>query len=230
MSTLSQFVPFVSGGGGIKTYTQSGVYTSTQSISIPSGTTLLGALLIGGGGAGGYGRDGGTGATGGFGGAQIFLIPVLGETTMTLTIGAGGTVTAGTGNAGGTTILTLGSGLVAAKVGGGGGGGDGNNWDQPPTTGGTGFYGGAGGGGGRSYQGYAGSGSSGAPWGNGTLFWSLNGQSYSPPNSVFGQGSGAGSGTYWGINLASYGYGGGGGSYGYGAGGGAGAASFRYYS
>jgi hypothetical protein len=228
MSNLSQFPPF-SGGGSISTYTQSSVYTSSQSIAVPASTLLIGVMLWGGGGGGGGGRDGQTGGNGGFGGVQIFLVPVLAETSMQLTIGVGGAGggAGGDGSNGSTTILTVPSGVDVAKVGGGGGGGNGNNFDEPPPNGGTGILGGCGGGGGRSFQGTGGSVSS-NPLQNGLLYWSSLGQN----SAVYGTGvSGQknGSGTAWGLNLATYGGGGNGGSS-TGTAGAAGAAVFRFYS
>ena len=108
----------IGGGGTITTYTQTGVYSTSQSVAIPAGTKRIEALVCGGGGAGGAGLNGFGG--GGFGGLQLFEIPIAG-TTLDIIIGAGGTgVPAAAGNRGGTTTVSS-SGTVYAAVGGGGG-------------------------------------------------------------------------------------------------------------
>lgn len=115
-------------GAAITSYQQTPVILSSQTITAPSGTKRIEALLVGGGGGGGADFNDGNGPWygygGGFGGAAIFVIPVNPDPYQII-IGAGGTGspigTGATGAAGGTSTIQQG-GIVYARIGGGGGG------------------------------------------------------------------------------------------------------------
>lgn len=97
-----------------------GTYTSSQTVTIPSGTQYVFALVVG---AGGGGSSAGTlamGAGGGAGGINWGLFPTFGMTSINVTIGAGGTGAANGGiNYGG----KGGDSSAGAIIAGGGAGG-----------------------------------------------------------------------------------------------------------
>jgi hypothetical protein len=125
------------------------VFTSSGTWTKPTGCSYVLVELCGGGGAGGGSsslQNAGT-QGGGAGGYSRKVIDVSAISTVTVTIGAGGTgVSAGTGNAGGTTSFgahcsaTGGAGGVSTTTNGGGGGGTGSSGDVN-ITGGDGFGG-----------------------------------------------------------------------------------------
>ena len=124
------------------TFTASGTFTPTQSISAD-------VLLVAGGGGGGSALGGGGGA-----GGQLYLASQsLTATGYTVTVGGGG---AGALNASGTAGQNTTLGVLTAAVGGGYGAGNPNNGGAGGSGGGTRGFGGLIGGAGTSGQGNAG--------------------------------------------------------------------------
>jgi hypothetical protein len=102
-------------------------YTSSATITIPSGVTRLRVTLVGGGGGGsGDGSSNQVGGAGGGGATCIkYLTGLTPGNTLSLTIGAGGTGGApgNAGGAGGDTTLSSGSQTITTLTAGGGAGG-----------------------------------------------------------------------------------------------------------
>lgn len=111
-----------SSGSGVKKYPTIATYTSSQTITLPTGVTEVYAILAGGGGAGCRGVDNRFwGAGGGGGGVTAVLLDTSSTSSITITVGAGGTPNAnGSGSRGGTTTLVY-NGITYAARGGEGG-------------------------------------------------------------------------------------------------------------
>ena len=186
----------LSGGYWYHTFTSSGTFTPTESLTAD-------VLVVAGGGGGGNG-DGGAG--GGAGGYQAFASQSVIATPYSVTVGAGGTGAA-------TTSVTGGNGtnsqfdVLTASVGGGGGGN--SNFTYSGASGGSG--GGAGttgsGGSGTAGQGNAGGdGYNGSPWANG----GGGGASAAGTDGTLTTAGNGGNGSTW-LNGVTYAGGGGGG-------------------
>ena len=150
------------------------IFNSGGTWVVPAGLTSITTLLVGGGGGGGRERGGG----GGGGGTLVSgFIDVTPNSTLTITIGAGGSSPASApadGTNGGDTILVRPGFPTLTAYGGGGGGGQGR----------VGLAGACSGGNGRSYTGAAASASQGR----------AGGISGSDPTSAGGGGGAAGVG------------------------------------
>lgn len=112
-------LPTFQGGSSAGTLVATNVYSSSQTITIPSGATKLLVYLVGGG--GGASTPGANSANAGSGGGCgiSFYTGWTAGNTVVLTVGAGGT-TAGTN--GGTTTLASGTQTITSSTAGGGGG------------------------------------------------------------------------------------------------------------
>ena len=114
--------PAPSSGGAAAKSLSTVFINSTQSWTAPAGVTVVDLMLVGGGGAGGGvvgGPGGSCGGGGGGGGVVTHSVAVNPGTSYTVTIGAGGARSTGTGNGGLGGNTTFGSLLTA--LGGGGG-------------------------------------------------------------------------------------------------------------
>jgi hypothetical protein len=102
-------------------------YTTSQTITIPTGATKARVRLVGGGasGAGKTSVDGNGGAGGAAGALEKYLSGLTAGNTLVLTIGAGGAAVSGytNGNNGGNTTLASGTQTITTLTANGGGGG-----------------------------------------------------------------------------------------------------------
>ena len=200
--------PAPSSGGAAAKSLSTVFINSTQSWTAPAGVTVVDLMLVGGGGAGGGvvgGGSGSAGGGGGGGGVVIHSVPVTPGTSYTVTIGAGGARSTGTGDGGLGGNTTFGSLLTAL------GGGGGQGWASIGST----VAAGACGGGAASSNtsGYAGGGGGfypvvGQPTPGTTRSVGLQGNNGNPPSPANGNASAAGGGAYLGL----FGAGAGGGS------------------
>ena len=171
-------------------WSPAGTYTWT----VPAGVTRIKVICTGGGGASGGGSLTASGGGGGAGGTAIAVVSGLTPgSSITVTVGAGGTGTTGNGGNGGSSSFgsycSVGGGyggqffvVVAGGSGGGGASGD------------YGFYGG---------YGNEGSGTASTPGGSGgASFWGSGGRSGSSSVGVPGQSFGSGGGAPYGVASA----------------------------
>lgn len=155
--------------GGVTRYVQTSTITTSQTITPPSGTLRIEALLVGGGGGGGTDPSR---AGGGFGGAAIIEIPVTGS-PLQVVVGAGGSA-----NTDGSPTYVVSAGTRYAEVGGGGGGQSSVSPSAPAAAKICAGFGRSGGGGGGSpNNGFQGAPGGPAPIGN--ILWSIYPQSTS---------------------------------------------------
>lgn len=188
----------LSGGFWYHTFTGSGTFTPTQSLTAD-------ILVVAGGAGGGGTSDVSGGAGGGAGGYAAYGSQALVAQNYTVTVGAGGSGGVSDGNnrgdrGGAGTNSSFG--VLTAAVGGGGGGGSGSSM-------GTGGNGGSGGGGmGPGGTGTAGQGNSGGTGFGGGTNGGGGGASAAGANGGSGSGGGGGNGTTW-LNGSAYAGGGG---------------------
>jgi hypothetical protein len=104
------------------------VFTASGTFTVPAGITHLTGDLWGGGGGAGYQLGGG-----GSGAYESVLLTVSPGDVVHVTVGPGGTGTAGSGTNGGNTTLSINSGAAIANAGGGSGG----SYPCGPVAGGT---------------------------------------------------------------------------------------------
>jgi len=131
----------------------------TTDFMVPDGVSSIQAILFGGGGGGGVGETGALGVYypkgGGGGGGAGFqtgpvTIPISSSTVLNITVGGGGIGGAtGSGGKGGSSMISIGTDVLASAGGGNGGQCGGVNTSLQPRggDGGNGYYGGGGGGG-----------------------------------------------------------------------------------
>lgn len=161
-------------GAGVNT-----TFNSSGTFIVPANVYSIDALIIAGGGGGGGGASGGGGGAGGV--REVTGIPVTPGQTLTITVGAGGAGTTGTGNSGGNSAILNGATTLASAVGGGGGG--------PESS--SGLAGGSGGGAG----GVAGSGGAGTAGQGNTGGTNASAVRHAGGGGGAGAAGGAGSGT-----------------------------------
>lgn len=208
---------------GISTYTSSGIFV------VPSGVTSVTAKVWGAGGGGGAASSNKVGAAGGGGAYAESTLSVTAGTTLTVTVGTGGSggfynASRGGGGGGGGYSMVSSNSLPLVVAAGGGGGGGGYSTTLDGNIGGAGGFAtglsgvtagsGAGGGATLTTSGSYGAGSSSSNDAQPGLYLQ-GGGAYCASNCATGGTPGGGQGGYW---TSGGGTGGGGGGY-YGGGG-----------